>query len=137
MKELLRSVFIEDVPAWHQLEPKLRQWLSDPNLDLSDIRELIYEHIFEYLEEAYEDPSDAADEAMNRAFSVIDGLIENLPVDELNCERLKAYIGEMDCYKAYDRLLTDYRELLSAEEYQQILAKGKHIFIPEVTSHWQ
>lgn len=131
MAELLRDVFIEDVPAWHELEPKLRQWLSDPGLDLSDIRELIYDHIFECSVE------EEKSEAMNRAFMVIDGLIENLPVDEMNCERLKAYIMEFDSFEAYDRLLTDYREFLTAEEYERILAEGKRIFIPEVTSHWE
>jgi hypothetical protein len=137
--ELLRSVFIEEIPAWDQLEPKLREWLADPSLTLSCIREMIFDHILEQLsdDEIGEESDDAGNEAMNRAFSVVDGLIENLPLDEMNCQRLKDYINEMDCFNAYDRLLTDYRQFLSAEERQQILARGKRCFIPEVTSHWE
>lgn len=92
--ELLRSVSIEDVPAWDQLQPKLRKWLRDPKLDLSLIRKWIFAHILEHLiDEVGEESDDVACEAMNRAFSVVDGLIENLPVDEINCQRLKAYIN--------------------------------------------
>jgi hypothetical protein len=137
--ELLRSVFSEDVPAWERLEPQLREWLGDSKLELDDIRERIFEYIQEQLNHGKfgEEWADAESEAMNRAFSVVDGLIENLPVDEVNCQRLKAYIKEMDCLAAYDRLLTDYRGFLSVEEHKQILAKGKRCFVPEVTADWE
>ena len=136
--ELLRSVFVEAVPAWNRLKLQLREWLGDPKLDLEHIRDGIFQHIFDQFADGKtdEESNDIANEAMNRAFAVVDGLIENLPTNEINCQRLKAYINEMDCLNAYDRLLTDFKEFLTVDERQRILAAGKRCFSPEVTSQW-
>ncbi len=137
--ELLSSVFSEDVPDWERLEPQLRGWLHDSSLDLSDIRERIYDYIHEQLDREATGlgSDDAASESMNRSFVVIDSLIRNLPVDEMNCRRLTAYIKEMDCLEAYDRLLTDFQGFLSDEERRRILAKGKWCFEPWATAAWE
>jgi len=126
----------EDVPGWDQLEPQLQEWLADPGLSLSYIYELVCDYITEQLDPEGED-DEAANNAAELAFDVIERLIWYLPVDELNCERLKAYITEVQSYDAYDRLLRHYDDYLSPEERQRILEEGKRLFIPEVTSDWE
>jgi hypothetical protein len=92
-----RKSEFEDVPGWDRLERQLREWLADPGLTLSTIREWVFEHILEHLDMEDEE---AHNEAMNLAFEVIELLIWYLPVDELNCGRLKAYIKEFYSYVA-------------------------------------
>jgi hypothetical protein len=125
---LVRDVFREGVPGWEELEPQIRQWL-DAGLDLEAIREGIVDHLMLYLEDE--------DEAMNKAFEVVTGLIENLPVTEENLERLLDYIGGYHDLEAYERLLSDFLPLMTEEQIRDLLGKAKRIFVPEVTQEWE
>ncbi len=128
--ELVRDVFREGVPGWEQLEPQIRQWL-DAGLDLEAIRERIFDHIMLYEED--DELEGVANEALNKAFEVVTGLIENLPVTEENLERLLGYIGGYHDLEAYDRLLSDFLPLITEEQIRDLLGKAKRIFVPEVT----
>ncbi len=150
--KLIRDVFIEDVPDWETLEPKIRKWLASPGVGLVIMRDWIFQHIYERLLDKETEDDEEEDEgrndtqsrkedpgnrAMNMAFRIIDGLIENLPVDAVNCKRLLDYIQDIASFNAYDRLLTDYRHLLSEPTRQRVLTEGKRWFIPEVTQDWE
>jgi len=133
-EELVRDVFREGVPGWEELEPKIREWLEE-GWDLEAIRQGIFDHIMLYLED--EGDEDAAVEAMNKAFEVVTGLIENLPVTEENLERLLDYIRDYHDLEAYERLLSDFLPLMTEEQMRNILDKARRIFIPEVTREWE
>ena len=144
VNDLSRDIFREEVPGWEALEPQLRSWLEQ-GTSLKEIRHNIYIHIFECFIETgspkgvdeEEWKEEQSREAMNRAFNVVEGLIENLPATEQNRQRLLDYIGEYASFNAYDRLLSDFLPLLSEEEIKEILARAKAWFIPEVTAEWE
>jgi hypothetical protein len=128
------------IPAYESLERQLRNWwIPDPNLDLSEIRELIANHVRINLnyDPDFESPDDMEIEAMNTAFHAIDELIEELEVNLVNYLRLKKYIREVNCHSAYNRLLTDFSDFLRPDELREINnIEARRIFIPEVTRGW-
>jgi hypothetical protein len=131
---LVRDVFREGVPGWEGLEPQIRQWL-DAGLDLEAIRERIFNHITLYEED--DELEEVASEALNKAFEVVTGLIENLPVTEENLERLLDYISGYHDLEAYERLLSDFLPLMTEEQIRDLLGKAKRIFVPEVIREWE
>jgi hypothetical protein len=136
-KALVRDVFREGVPGWEELEPQIRQWL-DAGLDLEAIRERIFNHIMLYeCDEEDDELEEVASEALNQAFEVVTGLIENLPVTEENLERLLDYIGGYHDFEAYERLLSDFLPLMTEEQIRDLLGKAKRIFVSEVIREWE
>jgi hypothetical protein len=131
---LVREVFREGVPGWEELAPQIRQWL-EAGLDLEAIRERIFDHLMLY--EGDDELEGVACEAMAKAFELVTGIIENLPVTEENLKRLMDYIGGYHDWAAYERLFSDFLPLMTEKQIRDILERAKQIFVPEVTRNWE
>jgi hypothetical protein len=131
---LVREVFRGNVPGWEELEPLIRQWL-DAGLDLDAIRERIFDHLMLYEED--DELEGVACETMDKAFELVTGIIENLPVTEENLKRLMDYIGGYHDWAAYERLFSDFLPLMTEKQIRDILERAKQIFVPEVTRNWE
>ena len=44
--------------------------------------------------------------------------------------------GETYNYNVYNRLIMDFGELVSQDDKEYLIQKGKKLFIPEVTTYW-
>jgi len=130
--DMMRSVFSDNIPKWPEFAPKLRTALADHRRGLEEIAELISDHI----RECQQDDCDECDDAWTTAFGAVEGIIEQLPVDDTNLKRLLDYIQSVDSFNAYDRLLTDFSHLMADETRSDLAKKGDQIFVPEAVSHW-
>ncbi|MDW3191895.1 MAG: restriction endonuclease [Cytophagales bacterium] len=129
----------DEIPNGNLLTPRLSKWLNnEQNHDLDGLKDLVFDFIIE--NEEKRNPNIDFDEipinAMNVAFNIVEDLIFKLEVNPINCERLKSYINGIHSYHAFDRLLTDFEDLLSIDEKISILKEGKKIFVPEITTNW-
>ncbi len=126
------QVYHDKVPDIDGLEEKIMTCLAKPECALHDLNDVIYKHI------AYDSDEDIDEsEVMSTVFSVIDTVIEELKVTNVNCHRIREYTQVVHSFAAYERLLTDFSDLITPDDRVALLARGKEIFVTELTEHWE
>lgn len=140
----------EEIPEYARLEAHLRTWLGDERRDLQDIFERIHEHMADYVDVPFDENGDDVEyddkyiQALNEAHGdanhiairAFDELIQELEVNSINKWRLQKLVAYWHHYTAYDRLLTDFRELLTLDEESALVAEAREIFVPEALLYW-
>lgn len=127
----------EDVPEWETLHRTVMQRLADNTMrDLEEIQADIMSHIA--IRSAPTMTDDERDgEAWQRSYDIMQNLIWRLPVDKVNCERLLNWTHAWDDLTAYDRLITEYTDLLPPGQLRHLVSHGSSLFVPEITDHWE
>nr|VFJ67071.1 MAG: Restriction endonuclease [Candidatus Kentron sp. FM]VFJ68750.1 MAG: Restriction endonuclease [Candidatus Kentron sp. FM]VFK17132.1 MAG: Restriction endonuclease [Candidatus Kentron sp. FM] len=134
-------LYFSEVPEPEVLRRTPMSRLSDKKLrDLEILKDEIVDHIADYVAEHIMDDEfddSCVGEEFNIAFNIMDELIELLPVDELNCERLLNWAKGFDDLTAYNRLVTEYTSLVPPDRLRHLVSHGNYLFHPELTEHWE
>lgn len=134
----------DEIPDFDAFQSKLRGWIGNPEMDLTSIRDKIFDHIMgamSLLDEEGMDSEDADSEdfksataTANRAFDLV---LDELLVDRPNADRLIDFLNQGENhYDGFRVLLTNFRSILTDEEYEGWLSLASTTFDPELTRNW-
>ncbi len=135
------GLFRDEIPDLDQLLSILKPMIQDNARDLTDIRETIRDHILDVQNIDIGDAVEINDEKISQAESIsydaVDDLIYELDVNEVNYRRIKDYISTYHNHAGFNRLIVDFRGIVSDKERRQLIDQGKKIFGVDVTEHWE
>jgi len=116
----------DEIPDFDAFQSKLRGWIGNLEMDLTSIRDKIFDHIMGamgLLDEEGMDSEDADSEdfrsATVTAYCAFDLVLDELPVDRPNADRLIDFLNQGENhYDGFRVLLTNFRNILTDEEYE-------------------
>ena len=134
IRDMLRP-FKDDLPNPAEVAVEIERLLLDSKYGLRGIREYIRDHILEFRGD--HDDDNVISEADTISYNVIDNLIDILDENETNYKHIKDYISFYYSYTGFNRLIMDFQGFMSDQERRHLIGKGKRIFVPELTAHWE
>jgi len=126
---MILNEFQDDVPKFNSLIERIQSLLDDNSKDLEDVQETIQAHLA--------DNGIEEDETITLAINIVFNLCDELPETDSTFHRLIDYIEGYDCWNAYNRLLTEFRNKLDQEKHKELFSKGKEAFAEELTKEWE
>ncbi len=135
-RKISLKTYTNQIPKCDTLEIAINQMVINEKYSLEDIKEAIDDHISEHTN-IHSDDYENFGEASLTAEDMINFIIDWLDTSEASYKRIRDYIDTYHSWDGYNKLLMgDYEKYLFGDERQRLIAKGRKIFVSDITDEW-